>query len=147
MGRSISTPRPVVAVCYREWWPVQEDPDEPGEFINPEPEDWELFEEYVRAVCLDHWPSLREPVERRRWIGREDQVLLENEHARIGVSEFMGLAAVWLVSEADYGRPEFPGLANAWCAAVEPQFRRLFGELVKLGTMSNGESVYRRPDA
>ena len=30
------------------------------------------------------------------WAGREDRILLQNGHVEIGVSEYCGLAAIWM---------------------------------------------------
>jgi hypothetical protein len=79
------------------------------------------------------------------WIGREDHVLAENQLARFGMSEYCGLVAYWIVPREDsYG--EENNFARAWIKQIADKFVAAFGELSKVGSMSNGEGVYRRID-
>jgi hypothetical protein len=79
------------------------------------------------------------------WIGREDHVLAENRLARFGISEYCGLVSYWIVPKEwdGYGADPEP-LAKRWIASIEDKFVKAFGELTKVGSMSNGEGVYRR---
>lgn len=128
MGRSVSTPHNAVAVAYAhrsfedEW-------------------DWEDFEYDFKYRCKRRWPSLEDE---DRWIGRENHVLLENQHARIGLSEYMGLVAMWIVPQEDEWYPEHNSLHEHWCNQIADRFKRVFGELLHVGTFSNGEAVFRR---
>ena len=75
------------------------------------------------------------------WIGREDHVLMENGHARFGVSEYCGLVSYWMVPREDYYGSVSP-LSQAWCAKAPAKFEAAFGTLRKVGSFSNGGGVY-----
>jgi hypothetical protein len=94
-------------------------------------------------VCQENWPSL-ERID--RWIGREDHAILENGHAQIGVSEYCGLVAVWIVPAVSDYFPEHAGLAHHWISQIEDRFRERFGRLRSLGFFSNGEQVFQRTE-
>lgn len=136
MGRSVSTPHNCEVVCYRD---VSHMTDE---------WDWDFFKEWIVEDCKSKWKSLYESDE---WLGREDKVLLENEHCYIGVSEYCGLAAIWLKSKGeDYEDSYYPeeaslaNLANHFTKVIGPGFEKMFSEFKKIGTFSNGESVYEK---
>lgn len=152
MGRSVSYPSGYSTVTFKEWYqPEPHNCDDMGcdEFCNlqdtmpePEPEDFDFFVEDLQEYAPTLWPSL---VKCDKWVGREDHALLENDHCYIGVSEYCGLASLWIVpKEDDTGYPS--GLAANWCEQIADKFVATFGQLVKLGSMSNGEGVYRRID-
>ena len=176
MGRSVSTPRNAAVTAYahvsssyycRTCADCREDETdaEPGEQC-PRCEalnriadiqfdddttraNWDDDMANLSSTLCDAFPSLREC---DRWLGDEDHVILENRHAAVSVSEYCGLVAVCLVPEARSEYESSPMIARRWCAQVEARFRRIvadvFGtELVKLGTMSNGEGVFRKAEA
>lgn len=132
MGRSVSVPCEAVAVGYQDVT-YMNDVDDPYM--------WTDYTSNIIDITAEQWPSLY-PCD--KWIGREDLVLLENEFAYIGVSEYCGLTSVWLVCKADYEDIEREGIARAWCRNISGKFLELFSEYEKLGTMSNGESVYTK---
>jgi len=133
MARTVSRPCNATAVAYTHL--EYEDEYDDWTFDN--------FVEWFKDTCKEHWPSLEEP-NKSTWIGREDHVLLENAHAQIGISEYMGLVAVWIVPVNDDWYYEHNGLHDHWCAQIEPKFEELFGTLRKIGTFSNGEAVFER---
>ena len=79
-----------------------------------------------------------------RWTGRENHVILEGELSEISVSEYCGIVAVCL-APLD---PDIVAHVNA-CAAAAPYFFALLQKAfpdtcyAKIGTFSNGESVYQ----
>ena len=101
-------------------------------------EDWQDFLEDVKYQAKRIFPSMDDHDE---WIGREDHALLKNNFAFVGVSEYMGLASIWLVVRSD---AELEGLAKAWVNKAYKKFERIFSEYEKIGTFSNGESVYKK---
>lgn len=127
MGRSVSTPSGARVVAY-DYLEYEEDYD-----------DWTYpdFIEDIAAVAEDLWPSFR-PV--KKWAGREDRVLLENGFAQLGVSEYCGLVAIWVMPRGDV---DCEALAIRWIDQIAPRFNDLFGKLDKMGTASNGESFFR----
>jgi hypothetical protein len=108
--------------------------------------EWDSFIECLREVLQESFPSL-EPDD--TWIGRELRSVLENCHARIVVSDYCGVASVSLAENDRYDEYDWRSLSGAWCGQVAAKFRRILHErfpewaMVKLGTMSNGVSVYQ----
>jgi hypothetical protein len=166
MGRSVSQPSNTVAVCYRDVsnHGKQDYCHECDRELNSldicdecerdysiefdefqAQDDWNYFIEWIRQEAQDRWPSLDEC---DTWLDREDHAILENGHCWIGVSEYCGLASIWLVSKAEQHLNNWDhnlvNLATRWCDQIEPNFRKLFDEYQKLGTFSNGESVYQK---
>jgi len=65
-----------------------------------------------------------------------------------GISEYAGLAALWVVAK-DGGDgwydPNISGLARHWIDQAWPKIEARYpSRLYKAGTFSNGESVYRQ---
>ena len=155
MGRSVSTPSAATVVGYRtiEVEPY-EDTDEDGNIITVEPHEeehqWafdsmlEDLQEYAPTL----WPSLRKCDE---WIGREDHAILENDLCYMGVSEYCGLVATWIVPKNEhrsgYSDEHVDNLCDQWISQIEPKFLEHFSQLNKVGTMSNGVSIYQRTSA
>lgn len=82
------------------------------------------------------------------WIDREDHVLAENKLARFGMSEYCGLVSYWIVPNTErfgYSDPA-ANLCDRWIKSIADKFVTAFGELYKVGSLSNGEGVYRRID-
>jgi hypothetical protein len=127
MGRSVSVASGAFAVAYQEI----EEPE--ADFFD----DWaECEAEYVKSF----WQSFEAC---DKWLGREDHALMENTFCYFGVSEYCGLASLWLVLKEDYqGHP----LAEQWAKRVGPLFEKRLGTLHKIGTFSNGEAVFKRKE-
>jgi hypothetical protein len=105
-------------------------------------EDFDQIVEDFRQHLKHLFPSVESADD---WIGREDHVLAENKLARFGVSEYCGLVSYWIVPvEPDYYGPNTEALSRRWIASIEDKFVAAFGELSKVGSLSNGEGVYRR---
>lgn len=141
MGRSVSYASGSVAVCFRDVSSFGYGIDEDGE-VNYDDYDswsaedsWEMFVEGIVYDAINKWSSFSPTDE---WVGREDHAILENTYAYIGVSEYCGLAAVWLLPKED--NP----LAENWCEQISKNFEKMFGEYRKIGSMSNGEGVYEK---
>lgn len=157
MGRSVSYASSAQAVCYSDVsrFGYQPDFDENGNEVSSEEEDW-IYDEFCAQEDWDYWiddikhramqafPSLTECDE---WLDRDDRAMLENSHCYIGVSEYCGLASIWLVCKTHHEDVEHAGLAEAWCAKAEAKFNTEFGELRRIATASNGESLYERVKA
>lgn len=124
MGRSVSYPSHAEIVAYRDWL-GDEEWDE---------WQWDAFVDGIRDEVSHLWPSIQDA---DRWIGREDRVIAENNLVEIGVSEYCGLAAVWVA-------PKDTPLALGFINRIRPKFLRALGNLRKLGTFSNGEAVFER---
>lgn len=132
MGRSVSTHRHAVATVY-----IHLDDAFDPDF------GWSDFVEDLRDnVLKEKYPSLTDC---DRWQDREDHVIMENCQIEISVSEYCGLVAVCLA-------PVDPD--NAFFVAVAERLAKSFRDtvngafksnaLVKLGSFSNGESVFQK---
>jgi hypothetical protein len=83
-----------------------------------------------------------------RWAGREDNVILEGELSEISVSEYAGVVAVCLAPLDPDNEHHVTACRNAapyFTALLQAAYPDAF--LRKIGTFSNGESVYERPQA
>ena len=108
-----------------------------------------LFEDFsddLKTLLKEAFPSL-EPDE--KWLGREDKALLSNSYAYFGWSEYCGLVAVWVsAKEPDYrASSAWEAMQDKWIKSIEKRFAKTVGKswgapLTKLGTFSNGESVF-----
>ena len=151
MGRSVSYPSKCEEVCFRDIsYMGYTDIDEDGNEITLDTYDeslgqieWEIFVEDIQHRAKEQWRSLQES---EKWIGREDKAILENRFCYIGVSEYCGMAAVWLVPKQDFGCYDtYEGnFAGAWCGQISKKFRTMFNEYVKVGSFSNGEGIYQK---
>ena len=131
MSRSVSHPSGAV-VCFRDVTDFEFD-------------DWDWFIELITDSAKEAFPSMENA---DKWLDNEDHAILENSFAYIGVSEYCGLASVWMVrKENDLYYAEdiaIDNLADNWIGLVENKFCKMFGEYRKIGTASNGESFYEK---
>jgi hypothetical protein len=151
MGRSVSYAPGSVEICFRDVsnFGYRDEEGEPTDKYDGflAQDEWDWFTEGIIIDAQKQWPSLL-PVE-CHWLGNKDRVLVENSHCYIGVSEYGGLASIWLVPRtegSDWSYEDTSGLALNWCSKIGPKFKELFGELEKVGTFSNGEAVYRKTE-
>lgn len=127
MGRGVSVPSGAFAVAYQE--------------IGEEEEGfWDSFLESELDYLQSFWGSFRAC---DKWVGREDHAVGENNFCYFGVSEYCGLASLWLVLKDEMA--DNP-LAKHWAERIKPLFEKRMGTLSKVGTFSNGESVYKRKE-
>jgi len=134
MSRSVNYPNDASVVCYIDVSYIEDSYE------------WDDFMDSIKYVILTKYKSFDND---DHWIGRELHSVLSNQHAQIVVSEYCGVASVSLVPiELDgYGEDvSLQNIANAWCESVSDNFEKLiikhFNSLHKVGTFSNGESVY-----
>ena len=166
MGRSVMTLSGADAVAYSEFGPDEDSYREiwhdelKDGFVDPlddfeswmfkrwgedSEDDWdELVSDYRKRIC-ELWPSF-EPVE-GEWVGDELRIIARNRHSIVTISEYSGIVALCL--GPDYDRREFfadpselAGISKHWRQQIAERFEREFSTLNKVGTMSNGSSVY-----
>lgn len=134
MGRSVSYAMGSEIVVYLDF---------------KEPYEWDDFVDSLYEILTDKYKSLTKCDE---WVGREDHAILENELIHIGISEYCGLVSLWVVPKSgDFYtvNTEKFYLARNYCNQIEKGFRNLILQhfprcvYTRLGTFSNGESVYR----
>lgn len=129
MGRSVSYPTGAL-VCFEDISAFE------GEF------DFEWFTDDLKARSRAMFPSLYEC---DKWRGREDHILMRNAYADFGVSQYCGLAAIWIAERCDGAYYDYPleSRATHWLVQIRARFLSTFGTLILDGHMSNGEAVYR----
>lgn len=125
MGRSVDYLTDATRVAYFDVTEYTEDT-------------WQYFVEDITEQLIDKFKSLDTVDE---WDGRETKIILENSFVQIGISEYCGLASVSVRIHEDIDRDK-SGLAERFISAVERKLEDM-SELVKQGTFSNGEGVYR----
>ena len=137
MGRSVSTPSNASVTVYLDM----------GELDGPD--DWDGFIDGLRDVVRTKYPTMEDD---DRWLDREDHVIASNAHADLVVCEYCGCVSVSLVptQERSGYYPEQQNLHDAWCEQVAVNFRDLLhrafpdSAMGRIGTMSNGVSVYQK---
>ena len=149
MGRSVSTPSNAI-VAYYDVSDFGHTYDDENDCIDYDSycewqaqDDWGYFKEGMIDQVKELFPSMSECEE---WIGREDLAIAENQLAYFGVSEYCGVASVWIVAKEDQYGNDNP-LAEAWVNKISDKFHKNFGDYARVGTFSNGESVYMKKAA
>lgn len=110
-------------------------------------DDWDWFIEGLVYQFTTKYPSLTQC---DRWEGREDYIFLENELIEVGVAEYCGLASISvrpIDNEERYytqGEAGKANLANRMAGYVAKWMDATIGDSSKVGTFSNGESVYEK---
>lgn len=101
------------------------------------------FFDNIKTQLQDKYSSLDTC---ERWDGRETKIFLENNLAEIGISEYCGLISISIRANQCTGANE--SLAENWIAKTEKGIRKICSEysqtLRKIGTFSNGESIYEK---
>ncbi len=136
MARSVSTPSNCAAICYRDVSGIEDGWE------------WSDFKEMLADQVKELFPSIDEC---DTWLDREDHAFMENNFAYIGISEYCGLAAIWLKSKSEYyecscypDELRLANLADNWCQRIVPKFESNFSEYKRVATASNGESFYEK---
>ena len=149
MGRSVSSPYQASVTLFRhievQAW---EDEDDDGNTVMREPTEddyaWEFegLVDWIKEDCKAMWPSFRD---HDAWLDREDHVLLQNDHAWIGISEYCGLVSIWIVPRTeDHGYYSTANLCAHWCEQIRAKFTAKFSQLQSLGHASNGEQFFQK---
>lgn len=155
MGRSVSYPHNATVVTYK---PIEvepyEDENEDGETVTVEPSEldyqwaFDSMVEDLQEYAPTLWPSLRKC---DKWLDREDHALLENDLCYMGISEYCGLVALWIVPKTDEYNASWYGdsiaranLCDRWVDQIKDKFVKTFGAYHKVATASNGEAFYQR---
>lgn len=128
MGRGVYTPSNAAQIAFAD----------STEFEG----DYEWYDEAISDACFvleGQYPSLHKP-RHRRWVGNEGRVILQNRLVDVVVSEYCGVVALSVVPNED-----LPALAERWANQISLSGAiACFGrERHRLGSFSNGESVYR----
>lgn len=88
-------------------------------------ENWNDSLVNLTALLRKAFPSLEKC---DKWLDREDHAILSNRHAYVGISEYCGLVAVWIVPTGASKYDDPPATAQHWAAQVERRFRKIVAE-------------------
>lgn len=128
MGRGVNYLTEATKVVYRDVSEFDEDGF-----------DWEDLIYSIREDLQHRFKSFEEC---DRWDGNEVHIIAENSFAEVAVSEYCGLASVSCRVNY-YLDVDKEGLANNWIKNLEKELEK-FGNLSKVGTFSNGTSVFEK---
>lgn len=133
MGRSVAVHPNAVQTVYTT-------------YLGEDQWEWNDFVEDVKYTLKQAFPSMQDC---SYWEHRECQIILENEMAQVSLSEYCGSASVSLVPIE--GEDYYPDEASMnplrayWAETVN--FHKAlspFDQYRRIGTFSNGESVYEK---
>jgi hypothetical protein len=163
MGRSVSTLGNAVAVVYEDVssfgqtieYTCENDECENDEFLDENGTCEHCGHELTEKTSYDEWLGQFDFTEWVEYIQEtiqdkynslecddawddENHIILSNQFTEVAVSEYCGLASISVRCTDD----EYIGLAERYTKYVGKFVEKTFGNLIKIGTFSNGESVY-----
>lgn len=115
-------------------------------------EDWRDLIYTIKESINEVAPSLTSP-SRDRWDGGDTQIILANDHAEIGISEYCGLVSLSIrVNETDqyYTGPNSLSLRwirQMWQPMIITMMKNGMTFYNKNGSFSNGEGAYGKINA
>jgi hypothetical protein len=111
-------------------------------------EDFDYFIEYLQEQFMKKYKSL---VTCDKYEHRDEtSIILFNDFVEIGISEYCGLTSISMRIREYIREPEYNedasklGLAQRFANNMSIWMSKNIGDLNKIGTFSNGESVYRK---
>lgn len=148
MSRSVSYPHDTAALVFTSF--EHKDAARDSDCQLGVCECWGDFIDNLTSSMHAAFPSLDHT---DTWTSREDHAILANAHCYVGISEYCGLVSVWAILRPDIldaASDEEFAEARIWCDTLDAgafanAVRAANGEILrKVGTFSNGESVYER---
>jgi sarcosine oxidase delta subunit len=135
MGRPIFLPANCAAACFCDISNFGRQVDEQGkytdEFCSDQAyDDWLFFMDDVRERVAEHWDVFTKT---DRWLNHEDRVVMEAPSAVVGISQYAGVASVWLKSTRE---------DDELAPAMADTFTQLFQELIPIAQADNGEVFF-----
>lgn len=107
--------------------------------------EWLAYLEWVSDTACDLWPSMHDDEVFLPHPYQETAIVASNAHSSVSVSEYCGIVAISLIPKydrRDYWRDDNP-LGEHWRTQVAETFERTFGTASKIGTFSDGTSVFQ----
>lgn len=106
---------------------------------------WDFFIKDIIYSIIEKYPSFTKC---DKWDSGEVHIFLENSFAEIGISEYCGLASLSVRLHQDLDNPYYSeDISRANLAKNQlkhyANFINEISELRRVGTFSNGESVYK----
>lgn len=107
--------------------------------------EWRDYVDYVQESVTRMFPSMQACDD--YYHSSEQRILARNAHSEVSISEYCDSVSISLAAYFDrdtYWRDDsaLGSLGEQWRRSVSERFQREFGTLAKVGTFSNGESVY-----
>lgn len=111
--------------------------------------DWQYFYENLLDVIQEKYPSMDSIIDENKWYGREGRIIAQNNHSQIIVCSYFNMVSVNICVQDDAGDYNLENIAQRWCDSVTDNIAKLLNKsgyevLNRLGTMSNGVSVYEK---
>ena len=111
--------------------------------------DWDYFYENLLDIIQEKYPSLESIIDEDKFYGREGRIIAQNNHSEIIVCSYFNMVSVNICVQDDAYEYNLENLAQRWCNSVENNIAKLlqksgYNVLNRIGTMSNGVSVYEK---
>ncbi|NBW19617.1 MAG: hypothetical protein EBR82_67755 [Caulobacteraceae bacterium] len=158
MGRSVNHLNDAFEVVFFDYPTIESYNDETGQWEpTDEPEDFDCVLDGIRESIKSEFP---EYTDCKRWEGREVRIFLEGYGTEIAISEYCGLASLSIridESVLEYLSGDFETWEETeeaeqaereriekWMSENVSRIFAGYGEYTKVGTFSNGESIYTK---
>lgn len=159
MGRSVNHLSDAFEVVFFDYPMVEELNEDTGQWEpTDEPEDFYHVLDGIKEAIKSEFP---EYTDCKRWENKDVMIFLEGYGTEIAISEYCGLASLSIRIDEEELKYTLSGNeydCEQWEQAEEEERERVekwmsenisrifagYGEYVKIGTMSNGESIYTK---
>lgn len=135
MGRSVSYLRGARRIAYFEW-PTWETEDGGTEY-----EDHVFVVDDIRENIKAELPEYGNE---QKWDGRETSIILSGYGTEIGLSEYCGLTSLSVRVNTEEVEGEEIEKVEKWIDDNWDKISRFYDEYAKVGSFSNGESVFEK---
>jgi hypothetical protein len=147
MGRSVNYLNRALLISYFEWPVMEIYNDETDQFeISDQYEDSDIVKENIQESIISEFPDYDYC---KKWDGSETAIILKGYGTEIGLSEYCGLATLSIrIDENELDRfieyQEQYDKIEAWINENWAKISQGYNQYNKIGTFSNGESVYEK---
>jgi hypothetical protein len=151
MGRSVDYLNRATNVAYFQWPTLFIYNEETG--IDEETNEYEegyIVTENIQEGIISEFPEYEYS---KKWDGRETSIILTGYCTEIGLSEYCGLATLSIrideneLDYSNYDQNEYQAQYDKIEAWINENWAKIsagYNEYNKIGTFSNGESVYEK---
>jgi hypothetical protein len=149
MGRSVDYLNRATNVAYFQWPLIESYNEETDEFEQTDEfEDGYIVTEDIQESIISEYPEFDRS---KKWDGRETSIILTGYGTEIGLSEYCGLATLSIrinereleyFEEHEYN--EQYDKIEAWINENWAKISKGYNQYNRIGTFSNGESVYEK---
>jgi hypothetical protein len=147
MGRSVDYLKNATKVSYFQWPLIESYNDETDEMIQTDEfEEGYIVTEDIQESIISEFPDYDRS---KKWDGRETSIILSGYGTEIGLSEYCGLATLSIrinETELEYFEEheynEQYDKIEKWINENWDRISAGYNQYNKVGTFSNGESVY-----